>query len=137
MQAVFPTMRRVFLPIFAAALIAAATGSAQVESCGLRMIVVRTESEARDILSRLEAGEPFEELARKRSTDRSARAGGYVGTVAISELKRELQDALKGLTPGQVSPITRIGAEYVLPQLLKDQGAERIPVIQAATTGDA
>ena len=44
-------MRRVFLPIFAAALIAAATGSAQVESFGLRVIVVRTESEARDMPS--------------------------------------------------------------------------------------
>ena len=36
---------------FAAALIAAATGSAQVESFGLRVIVVRTESEARDMPS--------------------------------------------------------------------------------------
>ena len=45
----------------------------------LQVIVVATRQEAEEILTRLNAGEPFNQVAQERSIDRSAADGGYVG----------------------------------------------------------
>src|SRR5207249_3716580 len=95
----------------------------QAADIGLRLISVKTEKEAVDLLARLQAGEAFEELARKYSTDASSRAGGYLGMVATSDLKREFQKALKGIHPGQISPIVKLGQEYVLLQIMSNAEA--------------
>jgi ankyrin repeat protein len=87
---------------------------------GLRMIVLRTEADAMSVRARLEAGENFEDLARKQSVDPSAREGGYLGLLTISQLRLEFQSALDGLKPGQVSPISRLAGGYALLQLLTD-----------------
>jgi len=56
-------------------LAAPAFAAAQMEApVGVRMIVVRTESDANSVLNRLRAGEKFEELAKTISTDSSARS---------------------------------------------------------------
>src|SRR5262249_8022921 len=49
----------------------------QPTGVGLRLIVVKTEEEAAGLRNRLQAGEAFEELAKKYSSDASASAGGY------------------------------------------------------------
>src|SRR5262249_23391412 len=84
---------------------------------GLRLIVVRTESEAAALLTRLQAGEKFDELARKHSIDPTASAGGYLGTFTLEQLRPELQSALQGLSPGGNRVVT-IGREFALVQLL-------------------
>jgi ankyrin repeat protein len=85
---------------------------------GLRLIVVRTESEAAALLTRLQAGEKFDELARKHSIDSTASAGGYLGTFTVEQLRPEFQSALQGLSPGENSRVVRIGREFALVQLL-------------------
>jgi tetratricopeptide (TPR) repeat protein len=73
----------------------------------LRIIVVSSQEQAQQILSRLNKGENFADLARKESVDSTASDGGSLGTVAISSLRPELRDALIGLVPGQISPVVK------------------------------
>src|ERR1700757_2998108 len=73
----------------------------------LRIIVVSSLDQAQQIVSRLNKGEDFADVARKESIDSTAADGGSLGTVAISSLRPELRDALAGLGPGQISPIVK------------------------------
>jgi len=98
---------------------------------GLRMIVVQTESQATAILARLQAGEKFDQLARTQSADSSARDGGYLGLVTISQLRKEFQEALQGIRPGQFSPVVKIGREFALLQLLTDDETRAIELRNA------
>ena len=109
---------------------------AQVKQVDLRLIVVRTEGDANDILSRLRAGESFETLASSRSIDGSSRAGGSLGVIPVTNLRQEFQDGLKGLTPGQVSPIIRLGGTFALLQLVAEKGTETIALREAVPAGD-
>jgi ankyrin repeat protein len=93
---------------------------------GLRMIVVRTEADANNVLARLRGGEKFDELAQKLSVDSSARAGGYLGALTTSQLRPEFQAALQGVSPGQPSPVVRIGREYAVLQLLTTDETQAI-----------
>src|SRR5215475_9588738 len=93
----------------------------QVQNIGLRIITVKTEAQARDIRARIQKGESFEDLARKYSSDPTVSAGGYLGTFAIADLRKEFQDGLSGLRPGDVSPVLRVNDDYVLLQLLKPE----------------
>ncbi len=105
-------------------LIAIATGTvAAAQNLGVRMIVVKTEAQARDLRARIQKGESFEELARKYSADTSATAGGYLGTFAVTDLRKEFQDGISGLHPGDVSPVLLVNGDYVLLQLLKEEEA--------------
>ncbi len=80
----------------------------------LRVIVVDSLAGAKQILDRLKEGEDFASLAMERSLDPTARQGGYLGVLDPAELRPELRDALKGLAPGQVSPIVRIPEGYAI-----------------------
>src|SRR5262245_28453103 len=48
------------------------------------------------------------------STDATASRSGYLGIVDESKLSREFQAALKGMKPGAVSAVTRVGGRFVL-----------------------
>jgi len=109
---------RAFLCVFVSSWFATL---ASAQDVGLRMILVKTEAEARELRGRIQKGEPFEELARKYSADTSASAGGYLGTFAVADLKKEFQDGLSGLHAGDVSAVLRINGGYVLLQLLKEE----------------
>jgi ankyrin repeat protein len=104
---------------------------------GVHLIAVRTEAEAIDILRRLNAGQKFADLARSRSIDPSARAGGYMGTIALRDLRPEFQDALNGVGPGQVNRIARVGQTYFLLLLSPDEEGRAAQLMEAATKGDA
>src|SRR5689334_13563257 len=96
----------------------AVSAAAQAEGVGLRMIVVKTEAEALDLRSRIAKGESFEELARKNSLDPSSSTGGFLGVFAVTDLRKEFQDGLAGLRPGEISPVVRVGDGFTLLQLL-------------------
>ena len=68
---------------------------------GVGLIVVRTEAEAHDLVRQLQAGEPFDELARRHSIDPSSGNGGYLSGITVPQLRTEFQNALRGVTPGQ------------------------------------
>src|SRR5262245_45619629 len=81
---------------------------------GFSVIAVRTESEAVALHSRIQSGASFEALAVTYSIDPTAARSGYIGIVDESSLSREFRAALKGLKPGTVSPVTRVGGRFVL-----------------------
>lgn len=104
---------------------------------GLRLIAVRTQAEALALLDRLNSGQQFADLARRYSTDPSARAGGYVGIIAVQDLRTEFQQALSGVAPGRASRIARVGQSYFLLQLSFDEGDRARELMSAAVNGDA
>lgn len=57
------------------------------------------------IRSQVTAGGPFEDLARTHSQGPSAEDGGDIGKFAKETLSPQIQAALEGLTPGQVTDV--------------------------------
>jgi FG-GAP-like repeat/ASPIC and UnbV/PPIC-type PPIASE domain len=116
-----------FLPFRAAALVAALAvfgagaprglaaqdlTSGQVE---VQAIVVRTETEAEQVMARLKKGEDFAQLARAVSIDGNAGTGGSVRDVDPANLRPELRNALANMHPGDINgPIAVSGAFLIL-----------------------
>jgi tetratricopeptide (TPR) repeat protein len=80
----------------------------------LRIIVTSSQTEAEQLLQRLEKGEDFAALARQKSIDPSASDGGSLGRVDPATLRTELRDALKGALPGQVKGPVKIPTGYAI-----------------------
>ena len=85
---------------------------------GLRIIVVDSADEARQILESLKKGGDFAALAKQKSTDVSAADGGYMGKVDPSTLRSELREALKGIGPGQVTRIIKLSPGFAIVKVL-------------------
>jgi tetratricopeptide (TPR) repeat protein len=108
---------------------------------GLRIIVVGSEDDARQILERLKNGEDFAELAKQRSTDSTADDGGYMGRVDQATLRPELREALTGLEPGQFTGIVKLSAGFAIVKVLLPsespdiKNASRARNLPAAATG--
>jgi tetratricopeptide (TPR) repeat protein len=88
------------------------------EQIGLRLIAVRTQSEATSLLTKIQSGKSFDEVAKAHSTDASAKDGGFLGTFRLTDLKADLQRIVTGLKPGEISPPTAIGGEFLILQRL-------------------
>jgi hypothetical protein len=71
-----------------------------------RIIVVDSIDDATRVSERLDAGEPFPEVAARFSTDTSASRGGLLDPVSASDpsYPQALRDALRQLQPGEHSP---------------------------------
>lgn len=114
------TGKRILWTIAVLILTASNAAALQADRVGLRLLVVGTEAEAADLRSQIEGGAAFELIARDHSLDPTAASGGYLGTFAISDLRTEYRDALRGLAPGELSPISSIDSGYFLFQLLSE-----------------
>jgi len=69
-------------------------------------ILVKKEDEAKSLLSRLNAGEAFSDLAKKCSTCPSGRNGGDLGWFGTGQMVREFEDAaFKGTKGSVVGPV--------------------------------
>lgn len=70
-----------------------------------RIIVVDSIDDATRIVERLDAGEPFPEVAARFSTDQSASRGGLIEPVSPSDpsYSQALRDAMRELAPGAYS----------------------------------
>ncbi len=101
---------------WAAACLLSTTASARTQenAVGLRLIVVATEAEAVDARARIAAGESFATLARDLSLDASSAAGGYIGRLAVADLRDEFREAVENLGAGALSPVFRLGADFAL-----------------------
>ena len=66
-------------------------------------ILVKTEEEAKDIKTQLDLGSDFEELARTRSVDTTAKRGGDLGFFQKGQFVPEFEDKAFEMTKGQVS----------------------------------
>lgn len=70
-------------------------------------ILVKSEKEAKDILSQIKGGANFEELAKKHSVDSSAAKGGDLGWFGKGTMVPAFEKAALGLKEGQVSDVVK------------------------------
>jgi len=75
-------------------------------------ILVRTESGAKDVLDELSDGANFEELARTRSIDPSAKIDGDIGFFTKGQLVPEIEDACFEMKPGEISGVVKTKFGY-------------------------
>lgn len=76
-------------------------------------ILVETEEEAKQILSKIFEGAEFEELARQNSLDRASGArGGDLGKFGRGDFRVEFEDAVFRLKVGQISGIVKTDLGY-------------------------
>src|SRR3989442_430632 len=97
-----------YLLLLGLTIAAAVTAAQQTARVGIRLIAVKTEKEAAGLRARLQTGEVFADLAKEYSTAPSAPDGGWLGLFVVANLRKEFQEALEGLVPGQVSPIVKL-----------------------------
>jgi tetratricopeptide (TPR) repeat protein len=84
----------------------------------LRIIVVGNAMDAQDVWEKLQRGADFAVLAKEKSIDATADAGGFMGTIDPATLRPELRDGLKGLTPGQITAVLHIPSGYAVLKIL-------------------
>jgi tetratricopeptide (TPR) repeat protein len=90
------------------------------ETIPVEMLLVDSLDQATQVLDHLQAGEDFAGLAHKYSIDPTASDGGYLGEVNPQDMRLELRDALKGVSPGQVSGIVKLPSGYAILKVLKE-----------------
>jgi peptidyl-prolyl cis-trans isomerase SurA len=70
------------------------------------------ENKLAQISAGIEAGEPFENLARKFSESAYASEGGELGNLELKDLTPTLRDAIEPLSPGEATPPIETGDGY-------------------------
>jgi peptidyl-prolyl cis-trans isomerase C len=71
------------------------------EEISARHILLETEEEAKALITELDAGKDFAELAKEKSTGPSAGNGGDLGYLTKGRMVPEFEAAAFALTPGQ------------------------------------
>ena len=84
----------------------------------LRLVVLNSAEEAARVRAELEKGADFAVLAREKSVDATSLDGGLLGKVDPSTLREEIRTALRGLAPGQMSPVFRIPSGFAVVKVL-------------------
>jgi peptidyl-prolyl cis-trans isomerase SurA len=69
--------------------------------------IAAIQARADKIYEELESGADFAEVAKRESEDGAASAGGKLGTFKKGEMRDELEEAVAGLEPGEVSKPVR------------------------------
>jgi len=75
-------------------------------------ILVRKESEAKEVLEKLNKGESFAKLAEQYSIDGTRKRGGDLGTFGHGEMVREFEQAAFALEKGKTSGIVKTQFGY-------------------------
>ena len=79
-----------------------------------RYILVQTESEAADLVSKLSSGEDFATLAQEFSSAPNAQDGGDLGFFGPGELLEPVEQAVLQLEVGQISGAVPVGVGMVI-----------------------
>jgi len=85
----------------------------------LQVIVVRTPEEAQLLTDQLRKGADFTQLAREKSIDPTSNSDGYMGRLSPTTLRSELRDALRGIGPGQITPIVHLPSGYAILKVME------------------
>jgi len=118
--------------LICAALVPQAGLSDAPDARPMELILVDSLAQATDLLHRLEKGEDFAVLAHKYSIDPTANDGGYMGIIDPEGLRLELRDALKGMLPGQVTPVVKMPGGFALVKVLR--GTETVEAVSSDAT---
>ena len=76
------------------------------------------------MLIRLKNGEDFAKLARENSTDPTAGQGGEIGQIDPSALRSELRDALRDVSPGELTKIVKLPSGYAILKVVDQKNAQ-------------
>ena len=86
---------------------------------------LETQTKMEEIVSELEAGEPFETVARNYSESSTAAEGGDLGLFELDSLSPQLKEVIKGMTPGEFTPVLETDQGYqifFLQEIIKAPG---------------
>ena len=106
--------------IFATANLLGGAAGEEASEPVLQVILVASQSRANKLLERLKGGEAFEDLAKEFSVDPTAAMGGHLGKVKLSDMRREIREALKGIGPGELSNVFRTPGGYMILKALPE-----------------
>src|SRR5215472_15420227 len=84
----------------------------------LRLLVLDSAEAAARVRAELENGADFAVLAREKSVDATSLDGGLLGKVDPSTLREEVRTAVRGLAPGQISPVFRLASGFAIVKAL-------------------
>ncbi len=97
--------------------------SFKVDEVTASHILVEKEATAQEILSKLESGEKFEELATVYGTDGTKDQGGSLGTFGRGQMVKEFEDAVFAMEPGEISePVKTEFGYHIIMLADKNQG---------------
>ncbi len=96
--------------------LSAAQLTQNAEPITFRIIVVSSADRASQLAEQVKQGADFEKLAQAESLDPSAAQGGLIGPIALSELRADLQAALRPLAIGAVSGVLQLPTGFALVQ---------------------
>src|SRR5215471_13526739 len=115
------------------ALVLFAPGQEQTsDAIPLRILVLNSAEEAARARTELEKGADFAVLAREKSVDATSLDGGLLGKVDPSTLREEIRTAVRGLAPGQLSPVFRITSGFAVVKVLAPDELSGIAEYQRA-----
>jgi len=104
--------------VVSALVVAAGTTAGAAPSPGIRILVVKSEAEARAAAADVKRGVPFERLVRELSIGPERDRGGYLGRVDTAVLAPAARAALERTPRGRISPIFRIADGFAIIQVL-------------------
>jgi parvulin-like peptidyl-prolyl isomerase len=96
------------------------------------------KAKAEQVLGQIRNGAPFEEMARKHSTDKTRESGGDMGFVHRGSLTDEFEQALRDVKPGGISPViqTLYGFHIVRVASLRPPQQKTLPDVAAGIQKD-
>ncbi len=80
--------------------------------------MLNSAEEAARVRAELEKGADFGVLARQKSVDATSLDGGLLGKVDPATLREEFRTAVRGLAPGQLSPVFRMPSGFAVVKML-------------------
>jgi tetratricopeptide (TPR) repeat protein len=111
-------MSRVLLCLLLALVVFAVAQEQSSTAIPLRILVLNSAEELARVRAEIEKGADFAVLAREKSVDATSLDGGLLGKVDPSTMREEIRTALRGLVPGQISPVFRLPSGFAIVKVL-------------------
>jgi tetratricopeptide (TPR) repeat protein len=102
------------------------TRAEQPPTPGIRILVLKSEAEARAALADMHAGVPFARLVRERSIGPARDRGGYLGRMDPASLSPEIRTAVAKTPRGRISPIFRTEDGFAVVQVVTSQEEQEL-----------
>ena len=104
------------------------------EQVHVQQLVVTSQAQANDLLSQLQNGGDFAQLAQQFSTDTATKAkGGDMGWITRGSQTKTIEDAAFALQPGQLSDVIQDGTNYRILQVTERDPARPVAADQLTT----
>ena len=102
---------------------------------GARVVLTKTEAEAKEAKKEIESGKSFAEVAQKRSTDAESKAkGGSIGNVSKGETEGQLDSALFSAQANQLGGPIKTPFGYYLYEVTSINNGNQQPVTAEEAT---